>query len=140
MRRREFITLIGGSAALSLSRQPLQAQQQPAKPVIGWLGATSPTTGAAVVGTFLRGLSEVGYIEGRDFTIEYRWTEGGMNALPDLAADLVRQKVTVIFAAGGKSSDFNHSNRRLGGRRSGQTGTGSKPKPSRRKHYRDEHL
>src|ERR1700680_1546568 len=60
MRRREFITLIGGTAALSLIRQPLQAQQQPAMPVIGWLGATSPKSGAAVVETFLRGLSEVG--------------------------------------------------------------------------------
>ena len=102
MRRREFIALIGSTATLSLIRQSLQAQQQPAMPVIGWLGATSPKGGAAVVETFLRGLSEVGYVEGRDFKIEYRWTEGGMSALPDLAADLVRQKVTVVFAAGGE--------------------------------------
>jgi putative ABC transport system substrate-binding protein len=101
MRRRDFITSIGGMAALSLSRRVLQAPQ-PALSVIGWLGAT-PLKNQVGVESFQRGLGEVGCIEGRDFKIEYRWPrKRDMSALPDVAADLVSQKVNVIFAAGGE--------------------------------------
>ena len=98
MRRREFITLVGGVAVAC----PLAARaQQHSMPVVGWLGAT-PTSTISVQGSFQRGLSENGFDEGRNLAIEYRWPQSSRDRLSDLAADLVRRQVNVIFAAGGE--------------------------------------
>ena len=97
MRRRDFITGIAGSAAT----WPLAARaQQPGMPVIGYLSATSPEASANRVAPFRQGLSETGYVEGQNVTIEYRWANNDYNRLPELAADLVRRRVNVIAVPG----------------------------------------
>jgi ABC-type uncharacterized transport system substrate-binding protein len=95
MRRREFITLLGGAAAAC----PLSARaQQPTVPVVGFVGAFSPLPSR--ITAFRQGLNETGYVEGQSVAIEYRWAEGRFDLMPDLMADLVRRRVSVIATPG----------------------------------------
>src|SRR6266446_4417653 len=97
MRWRELVLLLGGAMMTS---RILRAQQK-AMPVIGLLGSTSPCPNAANVVAFRQGLSDTGYVEGKNVAIEYRWAEGHPDRLPALASDLVGRKVDVIIVMGG---------------------------------------
>ena len=93
LRRREFIAGLGGAAAW-----PLTAAGQQPKPTIGWLYTGPGVPPRDVIEAFRRGLADIGFLEGRDVTVEYHTAEGHLEQLPSLAADLVRRKVAVIVA------------------------------------------
>jgi len=95
VKRREFITLLGGAAVM----WPYAAHtQQPALPVVGYLSSVAPVAYAHLVAAFRKGLSETGFVEGRNVALEFRWAEGRYDRLPALAADLVGRQVAVIVA------------------------------------------
>jgi putative tryptophan/tyrosine transport system substrate-binding protein len=97
LKRREFIALLGGAAAWPLAARA----QQPAMPVIGILASVSPGPYAPFIGAIKEGLQQIGYVEGRNVAIEYRWAEGQYNRLPQQAAELVDRGVAVIILVGG---------------------------------------
>lgn len=114
MLRREFISSTAGAAA-SLTFWPFHASAQQVKPVVGYLGATSRDKDTRALIAFHLGLKDLGFVEGLNVTVQYRWAEGRYDLLPSLAADLVRQQVTAVFvpsstpaalAAKGASSDI----------------------------------
>ena len=101
MDRRAFI----GSVAIGLLGVPIVARaQQPAMPVIGFLGSASPAQWSPFVAAFRKGLNEAGYIDGQNVAIEFRWAEGQYDRLPAMAAELAQRRVTVIVAAGGTAA------------------------------------
>jgi putative tryptophan/tyrosine transport system substrate-binding protein len=141
MRRREFITLLGGAAVV----WPLVARgQQPAMPVIGVLSAASARGYASQMAVFRLGLQDAGYSEGQNLAIEYRWAEDHLERLPALAADLVRRPVAVIVSAGGTATarsqdrDGDDSHRLRRRRRSSQSGLGCEPRPAGRQPDRNQ--
>src|SRR3954470_5665347 len=97
MRRREFITLLGGAATWPITARA----QQTTMPVVGFLSGASPKEFTHVVAAFRQGLGETGYVKGRNVAIEFRWAEYQNDRLLALAADLVHRQVTVIVATGG---------------------------------------
>jgi putative tryptophan/tyrosine transport system substrate-binding protein len=100
MRRRDLLLYLTGAACL----RPLAVLAQPAIPVIGFLGNSTPALEAKLVGSFRDGLRELGYEEGRNIRIEYRWAEGRYERLPQLIAELIAAKVAIIVTAGTPAS------------------------------------
>jgi putative tryptophan/tyrosine transport system substrate-binding protein len=101
VKRRDFVTLLGGAAAWPLAAR---AQQLSEVPVVGYLHSASPEPYAAMIAAFRSGLAEVGYFDGQNVTIDYRWAEGQFNRLPALAAELVARRPAILVTAGGDVS------------------------------------
>ena len=102
MRRRDFIAALGGAVAMPLAARA----QQPALPVIGFLNTTSPDGYTERLRSFRQGLKDTGYVDRENVAIEYRWAESQIDRLPELAAELVRKRVSVIVTSGGLSASF----------------------------------
>ena len=102
MRRRDFISLIGGAA----TAWPLTARAQQSMPVIGWLSSVSAEVSKPQLAAFRKALADAGYVEGHNLRIEYRWADGKYDRLPAMAADLVGQRVTLIVASGAEPAAF----------------------------------
>jgi putative ABC transport system substrate-binding protein len=102
VRRREFITLLGGAAAVAASiLRPLPLSAQQTRPIIGMLGRTTSEEYAFLMAVFRKSLAEAGYVEGQTVTIEYRWADNRADRLPAMASELVKKRVSVIFTSGG---------------------------------------
>src|SRR3974390_3493177 len=100
MRRRDFISLVGGAAAA----WPLAARAQQDVPVVGWLVAVTEAEWGSRMADFRNGLAGAGYLEGRNLRIEYRWADGHFDRLPALASDLIGRNVSVIFVSGSNAA------------------------------------
>src|SRR5256885_7804329 len=100
MKRRDFITLLGGAAAWLLEAPARRVIADKKLPIVGWLVTGSPTSYQHSLSAFRDGLAAAGYREGQNIKIEYRWAEGKVSRLPELARDLVREQVDVILAGG----------------------------------------
>ena len=103
MRRREFISLLGGAAA---AWPPVAKAQSPPMPVIGYLSARSPEDTANLLDAFRSGLAQSGFIEGQNTAIEYRWARGQYDQLPAMAAELVGRRVSLLTTTGGEPAIF----------------------------------
>ena len=139
MRRRQFITLLGGAAAA----WPLTARAQQVKVArIGFLGLVSASSHANRVAALRAGLRDLGWVEGQNILIEFRWAEGDYERLPGLAGELVRLNVDVLVTHGAagalaaKKRHVNCPNRHYGGWRYGYLGACIQSLPARRKHHR----
>jgi putative tryptophan/tyrosine transport system substrate-binding protein len=104
MRRRAFISLVGGAAASAISWPRAARAQQPSIPIVGYMHSDSPQTAAGLLAAFREGLSETGYVEGQNVAIEYRWAENDLSRIPELVADLVRRRVAVIATPGSSAA------------------------------------
>jgi hypothetical protein len=135
MKRRTFIAGLGSAAAWPV----VTRAQQRVLPVIGFLNSGAPTQFAPLMAAFKRGLSDAGFVEGRNVTVEYRWAMGQYSLLSELAADLVRRDVSVIaaskFGARRQGRDSEHSNRVHRRRRSSHRWSRDKPEQANRQCY-----